>query len=79
MLARQPYLPRHMPGGLDNPLGARALYHHADGKDTMYRIHGTNETATIGRNVSSGCIRLMNDDVEDLYDRVPVGARVIVR
>jgi lipoprotein-anchoring transpeptidase ErfK/SrfK len=79
MLARQPHLPRHMPGGLDNPLGARALYLHAGGQDTMYRIHGTNEAASIGRNVSSGCIRLMNDDVVDLYGRVSVGARVVVR
>ena len=79
MLARQPYLPRYMPGGPNNPLGARALYLHAGGQDTMYRIHGTNEAASIGRNVSSGCIRLMNDDVADLYDRVQVGARVVVR
>ncbi len=79
MVRRQPYLPRHMSGGPDNPLGARALYLHAGGKDTMFRIHGTNEAWSIGRNVSSGCIRLMNDDVVDLYARVPVGARVVVR
>ena len=79
MLKRQPYLPRHMAGGLGNPLGARALYLHAGGHDTMFRIHGTNESWSIGRNVSSGCIRLMNDDVADLYERVPVGAKVVVR
>ena len=79
MLQRQPYLPRHMAGGPANPLGARALYLHAGGHDTMFRIHGTNESWSIGRNVSSGCIRLMNDDVADLYDRVPVGAKVVVR
>jgi lipoprotein-anchoring transpeptidase ErfK/SrfK len=79
MLRRQPYLPRHMAGGPANPLGARALYLHAGGHDTMFRIHGTNESWSIGRNVSSGCIRLMNDDVADLYDRVPVGAKVVVR
>ena len=79
MLQRQPYLPRHMAGGPANPLGARALYLHAGGHDTMFRIHGTNDASSIGRNVSSGCIRLMNDDVADLYGRVPVGAKVVVR
>jgi lipoprotein-anchoring transpeptidase ErfK/SrfK len=79
MRQRQPYLPAYMPGGPKNPLGARALYLHQDEKDTLFRIHGTFETWSIGRNVSSGCIRLLNDDVIDLYDRVPVGARVIVR
>ncbi len=79
MLKRQPDLPRHMAGGLGNPLGARALYLHAGGHDTMFRIHGTNESWSIGRNVSSGCIRLMNSDVADLYERVPVGAKVVVR
>jgi lipoprotein-anchoring transpeptidase ErfK/SrfK len=74
MLARQPYLPRFMAGGPGNPLGARALYLGG----TVYRIHGTNNPASIGRQVSSGCIRLTNDDVTDLYARVPVGARVIV-
>jgi lipoprotein-anchoring transpeptidase ErfK/SrfK len=74
MLLRRPDLPRHMVGGPDNPLGARALYLGS----SMYRIHGTNEPATIGQNVSSGCIRMMNDDVIDLYGRVPVGAKAIV-
>jgi lipoprotein-anchoring transpeptidase ErfK/SrfK len=74
MLERQPYLPHFMPGGPDNPLGARALYLGS----TLYRIHGTNEDWTIGTNVSSGCIRLRNADVEDLYERVKVGAKVVV-
>lgn len=75
MLARRPDLPRHMAGGPANPLGARALYLGS----SLYRIHGTNEPHTIGQNVSSGCIRMMNDDVVDLYNRVGVGARVVVR
>lgn len=75
MLARRPDLPRHMEGGPANPLGARALYLGS----SLYRIHGTNEPHTIGQNVSSGCIRMMNDDVADLYNRVPVGTRVVVR
>jgi lipoprotein-anchoring transpeptidase ErfK/SrfK len=74
MIERQPYLPRFMAGGLGNPLGARALYL---GK-TLYRIHGTNQPSTIGTFVSSGCIRLTNADVEDLYSRVKVGTRVVV-
>jgi lipoprotein-anchoring transpeptidase ErfK/SrfK len=74
MIERQPYLPRFMAGGDGNPLGARALYL---GK-TIYRIHGTNQPSTIGSFVSSGCIRLTNDDVTDLYTRVKVGARVVV-
>jgi lipoprotein-anchoring transpeptidase ErfK/SrfK len=74
MLLRRPDLPRHMDGGIGNPLGARALYLGS----SMYRIHGTNEPWTIGQNVSSGCIRMMNDDVIDLYSRVKVGTRVIV-
>jgi len=74
MIERQPYLPRFMAGGASNPLGARALYL---GK-TMYRIHGTNQPSTIGSFVSSGCIRLLNEDVEDLYGRVNVGTRVVV-
>ena len=69
MLLRRPDLPRHMAGGPDNPLGARALYLGS----SLYRIHGTNEPSTIGHNVSSGCIRMMNEDVIDLYDRVSVG------
>jgi lipoprotein-anchoring transpeptidase ErfK/SrfK len=75
MLARRPDLPRFMPGGLDNPLGARALYLGS----TLYRIHGSNEPETIGQAVSSGCFRMTNDDVIDLYNRVSVGATVIVR
>lgn len=75
MLQRQPYLPRRMAGGPNNPLGARALYLGS----TLYRIHGSNEPWTIGRNVSSGCIRMRNVDVVDLYERVKVGAKVVVR
>ncbi len=75
MLKRRPDLPRHMAGGPDNPLGARALYLGS----SLYRIHGTNEPETIGTNVSSGCIRMMNADVTDLYNRVAVGTKVIVR
>ena len=78
MRDRQPYLPEKMEGGPDNPLGARALYlHDAEGRDTLYRIHGTNEPDTIGQAVSSGCIRLLNADVIDLYRRVPVGTKVV--
>lgn len=65
-------------GGLSNPLGARALYLYRNGKDTHFRLHGTVEPYTIGQSVSSGCIRLINQDIIDLYDRVPVGTRVIV-
>jgi lipoprotein-anchoring transpeptidase ErfK/SrfK len=75
MIARQPYLPRFMAGGPGNPMGARALYLGA----TVYRIHGTNQPHTIGSAVSSGCFRLVNDDVSDLYARVPVGTKVVVR
>lgn len=75
MLRRRPDLPRHMAGGEDNPLGARALYIGG----TLYRIHGTNDPDSIGHAVSSGCIRLVNADVIDLYNRVPIGATVIVR
>ena len=74
MIARQPYLPRFMAGGETNPLGARAMYLG----NTEYRIHGTNQPSTIGSFVSSGCIRLTNENVEDLYGRVTVGTRVIV-
>ena len=74
MIARQPYLPRFMAGGPGNPLGARAMYLGG----TVYRIHGTNAPGTIGTHVSSGCIRLTNEDVSDLYSRVNVGTRVIV-
>jgi len=75
MIARQPYLPRFMAGGPGNPMGARALYLGA----TVYRIHGTNQPQTIGSAVSSGCFRLVNTDVTDLYERVPVGTKVVVR
>jgi len=74
MIARQPYLPRFMAGGPGNPLGARAMYLGG----TVYRIHGTNAPGTIGTHVSSGCIRLTNEDVTDLYSRVSVGTKVIV-
>jgi lipoprotein-anchoring transpeptidase ErfK/SrfK len=74
MIARQPYLPRHMAGGPGNPLGARAMYLGG----TVYRIHGTNAPETIGTHVSSGCIRLTNGDVSDLYSRVNVGTKVVV-
>ncbi len=75
MLRRRPDLPRHMVGGPENPLGARAMYLGS----SLYRIHGTNEPHTIGQAVSSGCIRMTNEDVTDLYERVRVGTRVIVR
>ncbi len=75
MIRRRPDLPRHMVGGPENPLGARAMYLGS----SLYRIHGTNEPYTIGQNVSSGCIRMMNEDVTDLYGRVQVGTRVVVR
>jgi lipoprotein-anchoring transpeptidase ErfK/SrfK len=75
MIERQPYLPRFMAGGPGNPLGARALYLG----ETVYRIHGTNQPQTIGQSVSSGCFRLVNPDVVDLFDRVPVGTKVVVR
>ena len=74
MIARQPYLPRHMAGGPGNPLGARAMYLGG----TVYRIHGTNAPETIGTHVSSGCLRLINEDVSDLYSRVNIGTKVIV-
>lgn len=75
MLQRRPDLPRYMPGGPDNPLGARAMYLGG----SLYRIHGSNEPETIGQAVSSGCIRMLNDDVIDLYERVKVGTRVVVQ
>jgi lipoprotein-anchoring transpeptidase ErfK/SrfK len=75
MIERQPYLPRFMAGGPGNPLGARALYLG----ETVYRIHGTNQPQTIGQSVSSGCFRLVNPDVVDLFDRVPVGTKVVGR
>ncbi|MBR0697659.1 L,D-transpeptidase [Bradyrhizobium lablabi] len=75
MLRRRPDLPRHMEGGIENPLGARAMYLGS----TLYRIHGSNEPETIGQAVSSGCFRMTNEDVTDLYDRVRVGTTVVVR
>ena len=75
MIERQPYLPRFMAGGPGNPLGARALYLGG----TVYRIHGTNQPETIGHAVSSGCFRLVNEDIIDLFDRVPVGTKVIIK
>jgi lipoprotein-anchoring transpeptidase ErfK/SrfK len=87
MLGRKPELREHMvqlqsgigmKGGPENPIGARAMYLWQRNKDTLYRIHGTNEPWTIGTNVSSGCIRLTNDDVTDLYNRTPIGTKVIV-
>lgn len=75
MIARQPYLPRFMAGGPGNPMGARALYLGG----TVYRLHGTNQPQTIGSAVSSGCFRLVNADIIDLYERVPVGTKVVVK
>jgi lipoprotein-anchoring transpeptidase ErfK/SrfK len=78
MLKRRPDLPRHMTGGEDNPLGARAMYLYSGERDTQFRIHGSNEPWTIGQAVSSGCIRMTNDDVADLFRRVKVGTTVVV-
>jgi lipoprotein-anchoring transpeptidase ErfK/SrfK len=78
MRLRQPELPEKMPGGPDNPLGARALYLFEGNRDTLYRIHGTAEPWTIGTDVSSGCIRMLNEEVIDLYLRTPIGTRVVV-
>jgi lipoprotein-anchoring transpeptidase ErfK/SrfK len=87
MLERKPELKPHMvqlqsglgmPGGPDNPIGARALYLWQGNKDTLYRIHGTNDPTTIGHNVSAGCIRLTNEDIVDLYNRTPIGTKVVV-
>ncbi|MCG6203979.1 L,D-transpeptidase [Rhodopseudomonas sp. HC1] len=83
MIAREPErygkLAGGMSGGVNNPLGPRALYLYRGGKDTMFRIHGTTEPWTIGEAVSSGCIRMLNQDVVDLYERVPAGSKVVVR
>jgi lipoprotein-anchoring transpeptidase ErfK/SrfK len=78
MRKRQPYLPISMEGGPDNPLGARALYLFDGGRDTLFRIHGSNQPWTIGHRVSSGCIRMRNEDVIELYGKVSVGTRVVV-
>jgi len=77
--AQSRFLPYSLDGGKLNPLGARALYLYQGARDTLYRIHGTNEPRSIGRSVSSGCIRMLNEDVIDLYDRVGIGTKVIVR
>jgi lipoprotein-anchoring transpeptidase ErfK/SrfK len=85
MIARQPELEQYssrnggMPPGLMNPLGARALYIFQNGQDTLYRLHGNPEWNSIGKAVSSGCVRLLNHDIIDLYERVPTKARIIVR
>lgn len=82
MIAREPELEKYRNGmepGLGNPLGARALYLYQGRRDTLYRLHGTQEAYSIGRAVSSGCVRLLNQDVIDLYERVPDGTRVVVR
>lgn len=78
MLVRRPDLPRHMNGGPDNPLGPRALYLYRDGRDLGYRLHGTVEPWTIGTDASSGCVRLLPEDIIDLYQRAPVGTKVLV-
>lgn len=81
MIKRKPRLAQYangVPGGLNNPLGAAALYLYRDGRDTMFRIHGTNEPWTIGQNVSSGCIRMTNDNIVDLYQNIPVGTPVLI-
>ncbi len=78
MRKREPWLPEYMEGGIENPLGARALYLYKGGQDTIYRIHGSNAPWTIGHAVSSGCFRMRNEDVTDLYERVGVGTKVVV-
>ena len=79
MVSLNPDLPRTRKGGLDNPLGARALYLYQGERDTLFRIHGTNEPWSIGEQLSSGCVRMLNEDIADLYERVPVGATVLVK
>ena len=81
MIKRQPELEKYRHGmkpGLDNPLGARALYLYQGDRDTLYRIHGTNDPASIGESLSSGCIRPLNQDIIDLHDRIPIGTKVVV-
>lgn len=78
MLKRKPELPRHMVGGPDNPLGARGLYLYRDGRDLGYRLHGTNEPWSIGSDGSSGCIRMVTEDIIDLFGRCPIGTKVLV-
>ncbi len=79
MLKRRPTIPRYVAPGVENPLGCRALYLYQGDRDTLYRIHGTNEPWTVGGTDSSGCIRLLNEDVYDLYGRVPLGSTVVVK
>jgi len=79
MVSLNPDLPRLRKGGLDNPLGARALYLYQGNRDILFRIHGTNEPWSIGEQLSSGCVRMLNEDIADLYERVPVGTRVLVK
>ncbi len=79
MVSLNPDLPRTRKGGVDNPLGARALYLYQGGRDILFRIHGTNEPWSIGEQMSSGCVRMLNEDVVDLYNRVPVGTTVMVK
>lgn len=79
MVRLKPEMARHADAGIGNPLGARAMYLYQGSRDTLFRIHGTNEPWSIGTQVSSGCIRLLNEDVVDLFDRVPVGTTVLVR
>lgn len=79
MVSLNPDLPRTRKGGLDNPLGARALYLYQGNRDTLFRIHGTNEPWSIGEQLSSGCVRMLNEDIVDLYERVPVGTQVLVK
>jgi len=79
MVGIKPDLPRYREAGLDNPLGARALYLYQGGRDILFRIHGTNEPWSIGEQMSSGCVRMLNEDVVDLYERVPVGTTVYVK
>ncbi len=79
MKTTAPGIPSRIPPGADNPLGARALYLYKNGSDTLYRIHGTSEPLALGTEVSSGCIRMLNEDIIDLYDHVRVGAKVVVR
>jgi lipoprotein-anchoring transpeptidase ErfK/SrfK len=81
MIRKKPHLVQYaggLPGGPQNPLGARALYLYRGNRDTMYRLHGTNEPASIGRRASSGCVRLLNDDIVHLHDRTPLGTRVLI-
>jgi lipoprotein-anchoring transpeptidase ErfK/SrfK len=79
MVSLNPDLPRTRKGGVDNPLGARALYLYQNNRDILFRIHGTNEPWSIGEQMSSGCVRMLNEDIVDLFERVPVGTRVLVR